>query len=395
MTNQVEDKAHSVLGASSATRWMNCPASVRLIQQAVELRGADILSPGDAAREGTAAHHLAETCLEDGSDAWEYAGEEFEVEGVKYEVNEDMTDAVQVYLDHVRGKLERFPDCDHRIEMGLSSVLDDDAFGTSDDVIFVTEGDDRRIIITDYKHGRNIVVEPDSTQNKYYGALAVEGAEFDVPDDMPVELYIVQPRAPHPKGLVRRYVTTAGELTKWFANEVLPAMKATREEDALVQIGDWCRFCPAKMDCPGMSEQTESVDINENVETMTDEDLAAIMKKIPALKKYFEVLEKEAYERAMRGQTISGYKLVRKRANRTWKKDVEDAIKEKFGAEAYSEPKLKSPAQVEKLRGGKSFVTKNAYTPESGLTLAESSDKREEVKMTGEELFGDISDLNL
>jgi len=48
--------AHSPIGASSAERWINCPASVRLSEGCKKPAGI-------YAEEGTAAHSLCEECL--------------------------------------------------------------------------------------------------------------------------------------------------------------------------------------------------------------------------------------------------------------------------------------------------------------------------------------------
>ena len=77
------DRAHASLGASSASRWMACPGSVRLSE------GMPNIS-SDYAREGTAAHELAEMCLRQGKPASAFL--EQEIEG--FEVTEDMAEAV-------------------------------------------------------------------------------------------------------------------------------------------------------------------------------------------------------------------------------------------------------------------------------------------------------------
>lgn len=87
--------AHAILGASSASRWLACPGSVRLTKDL-----PDQSSPYAAL--GSAAHDLCEKCLLDGSDAVSHMGEYISAKGEEFQVDAEMADAVQVYLDYVR-----------------------------------------------------------------------------------------------------------------------------------------------------------------------------------------------------------------------------------------------------------------------------------------------------
>ena len=58
-------------------------------------------------------------------------------------------------------------------------------------------------------------------------------------------------------------------------------------------------------------------------------------------------------------------------------KAVESALDAKYGEKAYEPAALKSPAQIEKLPGGKALIAKLAYKPDTGITLAPEDDNRE------------------
>ncbi len=94
--------AHATLGGSSAKRWMNCTGSIRMIEALPpELRNVETVY----AAEGTAAHKLGSTCLEENRDAIEYVDREFGRFGDRvFLVDEDMSEAVQKYLDTVRAE---------------------------------------------------------------------------------------------------------------------------------------------------------------------------------------------------------------------------------------------------------------------------------------------------
>ena len=65
--------------------------------------------------------------------------------------------------------------------------------------------------------------------------------------------------------------------------------------------------------------------------------------------------------------------------------DLGAAARDRFGDDAYTSPELRSPPQIEKLEGGKKFVSRWAYSPDLGLTLAPLSDKRPRARRTMED----------
>ncbi len=117
----------------------------------------------------------------------------------------------------------------------------------------------------------------DNPQLKYYafGFIEADGADIH-PDDEVVTLTIVQPRVPwHPDGVIRSWDTTAGELRKWAYDELLPAMQAAERKDGGFQLGDWCRFCPAKLLCPAMREAVDTaVSGIQRIEAATVDELS-------------------------------------------------------------------------------------------------------------------------
>src|SRR6202789_4739697 len=92
--------AHSPLGASAAERWMNCAGSVALIKQ---LNIQEDTDEPEYRGLGIAAHEAAAHCLKNGMDAWEVMGEKFH----NYEVDQNMAQAIQVYIDVVRPDMEK------------------------------------------------------------------------------------------------------------------------------------------------------------------------------------------------------------------------------------------------------------------------------------------------
>jgi hypothetical protein len=360
---------HSLRGASSAERWMNCPGSVAL------LRRLDLPPQDDPEyrRAGTAAHAVLASCLrtsgaEEPLDAWELIGATYE--GVR--VDEAMANAVQVALDECRC-LASSPHAEIYIEKKLHSPLHADFWGTVDFAVVA----DSLLNIVDFKYGEGIAVEVENNpQLKYYAWLILERH----PDVRRVVLRIVQPRAIHPDGPIRRWETTAEDIGLWVETELVPAMR--EEADSLLP-GEWCRFCPAKLICPALSSLFEAAANADpkKVIALGDDMLGRAWALRKAVKSYLKALEDEILRRLMKGGTVPLAKLVEKRADRVFQDEAGVIFVARFGGDAYEPQRLKSPAQMENLgTEAKKLVREYAYTPKTGLTVADADDKRLAVR---------------
>ncbi len=392
----VEPGKHSSRGASSSERWLNCSGSIQLTEKLAK-KGLINFGSSRPAAEGTAAHLVLSTCLEDGSDACDMADIEITVEDWTFVVDKEMIDAVQETLDWIRARIAKARkdgfEVKVYIEKSMSSFTDPDAYGTGDVLIYIIND---RLIIGDFKYGKGVTVEPTSDQNAYYGYLGIENYIDDPESIKGVESWIFQPRIPHPEGTIRRHVTNCEELTDWWMGTVLPGIEATRQEGAPLVIGQHCKWCPNKGHCPALKNETFEFPVGIEVTHLNNEELGDVLAKLEAILVLKPIMEAEAFRRARTGDKIPGRKLVRKKSNRAFKEvmalpdpddadnmievKLDDAIMQEFGLDAYGEAKLRSPNQLESLDGGSEFTAKWAYTPDAGLTLAKSSDKRTEVR---------------
>jgi len=394
----VKDPGHSILGASGAHRWMNCAGSVNLIGKVIEATGPPRTSY--AAGEGSSAHEISALCLDDHDgtiippEPYEFFERYVQVADQVFQVDDEMVDGVATMVAEVLGIVKDAQQVvgydgdavNLFIEHTMGSVLNDNAWGTSDAIILAP---DLSLTVVDFKYGKGVVVEPDSVQNKYYGYLAIENSPEPLAPGLPVNLYIVQPRIPHPQGLVRAYQTTVEELQAWAYDVLLPAMEATENPSASLCIGEWCRFCVARDVCPALTTEATEFKTDVEPEHLTGDELGDILGKKKPVIAYFESIEKEAYRRICKGEKVKGQKLVNKQSFRIFKDGAEVAMIKEFGHdEVYEEPKLLSPAKLEKLGSdAKTFVKEWAYKPNNGLTIAPSSDKRTEVKRPMEEFL--------
>lgn len=341
---------------------MHCPGSVALLELVGE---EDTSDEPDYRREGTAAHAAAAHALEEGDgnsmDAWELVGLEFN----QLTMTPELVDPLQIYLDYCRS-LEG-----HRfVEYPISSPVHDQFYGTLD---FGCLGETLEVV--DLKMGQGVMVEiEDNPQLKYYAFGLIDGIErhgrrgFD--KDMVVGLTICQPRGFHSDGPVRRWETTVGYIKDWIHDECVPAMQAT-EYDQSLKVGEWCRFCPAKLVCPMLTSlfQAAALANPQHLPDTSDQMIGENFVLAAGVKHYIKALELEAYNRAMKGRTIPGGKLVHKKANRVWKDGAVELAQQRFGDDAWNPPEIKTPAQLEKVPAAKEWVKEFSFTPTSGLTF--------------------------
>lgn len=376
---------HSKLGASSANRWLNCPGSVQLSETIPP-------QPSSAyALEGTAAHKLAEICLIQGKNPKDLIGEPIRLndEAKKiedlYVVSEDMAEAVEVYVNYIRklrGELS--------VEMQFNlNFIEEGMFGTNDACVYNRQLG--MLEVLDYKHGAGVPVSPvENAQLAYYGLGAAK--IYELHPNSTIKLTIVQPRAAGEA--IKSWVTTVGYLEN-FAKLLKKGAKATRAKNPKLVEGSWCKFCPAQAVCPQLYNRSLEIakadfaDDGQLVlpapESLEKNFVQKILDFSDILKSWLNAVEVYAYTMLERGEKIEGYKLVKKRANRKWNTSDEaviGAITHLTGIDAsklYSEPKIKSPAQIEALKIDKNLVASLCETPDNGNTMVPISDKRPEV----------------
>ncbi len=388
-------EAHAKLSPSAAKRWMKCPGSIRL--------SAGIPSTTSSyAEEGTAAHFVAEQCLKrrcNANELWSLltglkkasgAAEQF----ARYKkwINEEMLAHVQGYLDMIRKDMKTIPaglrifNVEQRFDLNF---LAPDLWGTND----ASLGEYlKKLRVYDLKYGAGVPVEAvENPQLMIYaaGAVGPDNAE----EYTEVEMVIHQPRCHHPDGPIRRWCIPVEELMTWAKNDLLPAAKRTTDPKAPLVAGDWCRFCPAMAVCPELTKaslEVARVEFSQDPATVTlpdpeqlsDAEIARVLQFSDIISAWAKQVAGYAQNVLETGGAIDGYKLVAKRAVRRWIDDTsaEAELHKFFGKSIYTAPKLKSPAQVEKLPGCSKDLLEGLWEkPEAGVTIAPAADRRKAV----------------
>lgn len=374
---ETKEISHSYIGASAAHRWLKCPGSVKLARQVPN-------QSSEYADEGTAAHEICARALAEGREAWEFAGDTVRVGEKDWPVTDEMVESVQLYLDTIANDAQKGAEVLVEHKFSLIDVHED-LYGTSDCVVFDEKRNGGHLFVYDFKYGVGVAVDAENNEQLMtYAAGAVSEFTRKNPDACinHVELVIVQPRADHPDGPVRRWTLTLDSLGEWVGAVLEPGAKATDADDAPLADGDHCQFCPAKVICPLLTGKFDAAVSEAEAKTdftkLEDWELAERLAKVKSIRSYLKALEDETFSRLMKGKEVPGFKLVQKKSNRVWRDGAEKIVAGALGDAAY-ERKFRSPAQVERLKGGRELAQEHAYKPDTGLTLADDSDNRSAV----------------
>ncbi len=393
MKEIIKDKTHSRYAPSAAHRWMACPGSVTLCESQPKKKSV-------YAEEGTAAHQLAELCIKNNVHPSYYLNKGILIPDSinKYVVDQDMVDAVEMYVETVLVDQEIDDFCGVEEPFNLS-WLHEGMYGSNDFYRFKHET--KKLTVYDYKHGKGVIVEAEwNPQLMLYAVGAIKNIAdrlktplFDsVVED--VEIVIVQPRGLHSDTPVRRWTIKAIDLMFWAVNVARPCAIATDTQKDKFIPGDHCHFCNAKAVCTAIYKRAAEVacvsfeDKTMNfpdVALLNPKDVSKVLQIAPAFSEWIDAVKASALEQLVQGKEVPGYKLVKKRADRKW--ISEEAVEETVGSQCLGvdlfETKLLSVAKMEKALKEKGFKAATLVglweKPDNGFTIAPESDKREQV----------------
>lgn len=387
----------------------HCPGSVRLIEN---LRAQYLAKHGEGkdtgnahSERGTDAHGLAAYCILMGEDP-------------RQEPNlaADDRDAVYCYVSFARSEVldarARFgDDCEVVVEEPHHlPEVHPKFFGTNDLGIITPAW----TIVADYKHGVGVLVEVErNPQLMQYAVGLLYKRPVWQNDAYRVELVVCQPRGFHPDGPIRSWWTTVGDLKQWLQDDWLRSARATEADNAVLNPGIWCHdtFCEARVNCPALRALVKRVAETtvEEIKNMEDWELGLFAQECAVAARTRKVVDEEVFVRLRQGRKVSGWKIVPKKADRVFRdkqevemtndrgekfkvvRTVEESAVDTFGSDAYAPRELRSPAQIERLDGGKDFVKRWAYKPEAGQTVAPDTDARKgEIVRDATETFASV-----
>lgn len=409
-------KAHAKLSASGSSRWINCPGSVKA-ESDYPYEPSSVY-----AMYGTAAHHLAEVCLKDGSSCPEdyvgnfiiakdgeaeriVCGEELSVADSAYSIDENTFEITQEFADHVNSFVQLVRDIvateDGALMVEIRVNFSDwvpGGFGTSDVIILSNRG----IRIIDLKFGTGVkVMAQGNTQLMLYALGVVNDLGSLLNGDENIIVAVHQPRLDH----FDEWEISTKDLIHWADTVAHPAAMLALTYDAPRFPGEsQCRFCrdfgrcraaahhALEVACDGFTIIDEDLPSKfKDHDRLTPEERGALMDHRKFFKSWIGAAEDSTKADIEAGVHIPGWKMVAGRGSRDWedKERAERALRRELGAaEAYKPREILTPAAAEKKIGKehriiKKFVVKKAGAP----TVAPESDKRPAIIIDHSEDF--------
>ncbi len=374
---------HSERSPSAAERWMTCPGSVALSK-----RFPDETSV--FAAEGTAAHWVREQCLKTGKDVEEFVGRVIHTEGYYFEVLPEWVRYLQPTIDWAR-QVSAMPGCEMVVEfrVDLSKWLPGDG-GTLDLGIITPD----LIYVNDEKFGAGLLVEAErNKQQMLYAVGFWENYARHKTKATNFRLMIDQPRARDGSGSY--WDCTLDELLE-FAEEAREAGLRTKDPDAPLKVSaKGCQWCSvfSHLACPAVHDFVqEAIGLNPDLPTLKGPLIMPEIEKLSVerrlylwqnwsiVSKWGKLVKESIIADAMSGEETPGYKAVATEGDRAWVSEQAaiEFFEGKIPAKDLFNKELKSPAQIEKIAGTRTWTQAQALIvrPEGPPALVPESDKR-------------------
>ncbi|SDF31505.1 DUF2800 domain-containing protein [Eubacterium pyruvativorans] len=373
-TVEHQDRAHALLSASGAHRWMHCTPSARLEAQFPD-------SSSEAAKEGTLAHEIAEAKTLNYFNPEEYNKEWLNKRLAELKVGElyspEMDGFTDAYRDYCRASALEWENAPH---VGVEQKLDlstfvPGGFGTADCIMI----GDQKLRVIDLKYGKGVPVEAEANPQLMLYALGAYEHYKMLYDIQEVEISIFQPRIDNTSSW-KMHLSTLLDFGGVVRERAALAIKGKGDATP----GNWCRFCRARAQCRARAEKNVAFAFksHDSPELMTLDEIGGYLERGEDVARWLKDLQEYALSQCLAGHEVAGWKAVEGRGSRDWT-DQEKAFRrlEEHGIDEAMlyERKPLSLAQTEKLVGKKDFadtvgdlVVKKPGKP----TLVPESDKR-------------------
>lgn len=352
----MSEQQHAILPPSFAHVWGYCSGAISAKMGAPERYTPDT-------EEGTAAHWVGSECLsmwcepDGGAPPASFWIGETAPNGVV--IDDDITDAVQVYVDDVlevcqkHGGLSKLL-IEHRVHM---PQIHDENWGTLDTclpLLLPTQGT-ALIYLWDYKHGHRENRAAGNLQLIDYIAGIVAELNINGFDDqnITVVLRVVQPRCYHAAGPISEWRAPLSDLRGYFNQ--LQAQGHEALTNPTMTTGLHCRDCPGVGRCAARRmadyslidyvRQPYQIDAMTGAELGLERDM--LDAGIRAATARLDAIDDDLRHRIAAGATDTGKALQSKEGRQAWNIPDEQVIvmARQFGVDA-RKPVLLTPPQL-------------------------------------------------
>lgn len=372
------ERAHALLSASGASRWMKCTPSARLEDP----------MPSETsihAEEGTLAHEFAELELRLHQKLISPIVYEATIKDLRSHklYTHDMEEHVSKYVDIVLEKLAASKGGTLLIEEKVNfSAYVLEGYGTCDAIIL--PGRTKILFDIDLKYGKGVQVDAENNpQLKLYalGAWMRYGLSYEIEK---ICLIIVQPRLNH----ISVWEISLEDLLDWAENELRPKAQLAYKGEGELCAGSHCKFCKISFKCRALADfsfkeaQMDFEDIEYPDTFLTEDEMVQMYLQIPVISMWIKAVESHMLSEALKGKKWKGLKLVEGRSSRVWidENKVAEALEDNLYS--YSEiynSKIAGIGQIEKLLGKvkfKEILGKLVKKPPGAASLVSAKDER-------------------
>jgi len=353
--------AKPVLRASAASRWINCPEAAWLEQQYPE-------NNGDAAREGTAAHEMAELVLTGAVLTLDELADRQASNGMM--MTAEMVPDVQTYVDHVRSRgVAWWIEESILIQIGSLQPVT----GRCDGAAFSFDDQSGMLYIDDFKYGYGPVEVFENWQQLIYAM----GMHDKLPDGVVknITMTIIQPRGYHHDGPIRPWSITVEQLQD-YAMRLTDSVKAILSPDRQCHSGSWCRYCKVLSTCPtAKAAAMNAIDVVMDAlpDTDTPEQIAMVMNVLSrasdVIKHNLDAMNARAEALILSGQPIPGYAFEPGKGKRRFINNESAIASAAAMGVDITANKIVTPKEAERRGLSKPVVNSLATTPSTAPRL--------------------------
>jgi hypothetical protein len=322
---------HAAFAPSAASRWLNCPGSVRAEAQCVD-------SPSNAANLGTLLHEVAAEALIKNMDVTHHT-----------ELTPEQLSLAKIYASYIRSF-----EPSELIEIEQRVVFDEHVYGTADAILIV-----RNVLhIVDFKTGQQKVFAFQNEQLMTYAAAAFRqyGPLFDIEK---ITLHIVQPSLDH----FDYWELLPEELLNHAERITFAVERALSPEAPLLPSEKACAWCKARFTCKAWASHALEIAKQEfalvEPKALTPEQLAQVLIYKARIEKWLSDAQDFALEAVLKGGVIPHFTLGETRSVRYFFDEtevIERLLEEGYDKDDFIKTKFLPLTSIEKLVGKKKFA---------------------------------------
>ncbi len=381
--------AHSIIPMSSAGRRVQCPASAVLELMHPEAEDKE------ASRQGTAAHELIPAMIHGFARGGTGVPDRDETigttaaNGVAHSAD-TFDGAMTCALDVQRVMRETavFGGDYLQVEQPVTAPrIHPQSWGTPDVWLFDQRGG--RLYVWDYKHGHRPVEVVENWQLVEYGAGILEQITGDKGvglEDQHIEIVftIVQPRAQHRDGPIRRWTVKASDLRP-LTNIAADAEHKALSAEPPMQTGPECLDCKARHVCTALAKKAgAAMDVAQRSDThsLSSDALGVELRMLyaaeQALKARRTGLEAQAEGVIQAGGTVPGIAAETTFGRAQWLMPVDQIaqVGDMMGVDLRKPADVVTPRQAEQKGLSAELVKQYSHKPATGTKLVVDSQSR-------------------